>query len=221
MKGLTTLPKYAELATFKEQNLIPEYNGEMLHREVRALAISRLEESARTEADFHNVISWWDTLDSNRERKERAHEIGRSEIPLEWGASEYYLPANASYDMVLQNLLLAGDFIDYIYDQPDNLHELVTTSYISGILKSLKASHKQLMFYLFVHAYSTVQYAALNNQTDRNVRGVRETALKKIRKELTKALEYRKEHDEQSLTPDEKYFLENGVRRKSDMNLKP
>lgn len=59
MKGLTTLPKYAELAAFKEQNLIPEYNDEMLHREARALAISRLEESARTEANFRNVISWW------------------------------------------------------------------------------------------------------------------------------------------------------------------
>ena len=52
------MPKYAELTAFKEQNLIPEYNGEMLHREARALAISRFEESARTEADFRNVISW-------------------------------------------------------------------------------------------------------------------------------------------------------------------
>lgn len=166
MKGLTTLPKYAELTAFKEQNLIPEYNGEMLHREARALAISRFEESARTEADFRNVISWWDKLDSNRERKERAHEIGRSEIPLEWGASEYYLPANASYDMVHLNLLLSGNFMDYIYDQPDYLHELVTPSDISGILKSLKFSHKQLVFYMFVHAYSTLQYAALSNQTE-------------------------------------------------------
>lgn len=49
--------------------------------------------------------------------------------------------------MVLQNLLLSGDFIDYIYDQPDNLHELVTTSDISGILKALKAAHKQLIRY--------------------------------------------------------------------------
>lgn len=77
-----------------------------------------------------------------------------------------YLPANASYDMVLLKLLLAGDFIDYIFDQPDNLHELVTAADISGILKSLKGSHKRLMFYLFVHAYSTVQYASLNKQTD-------------------------------------------------------
>ena len=100
------MPKYEELKAFRKQNLIPEYNDSssektMLHREARALAISRLEESARTEEEFANVISWWDKLDDNRERRERYHEIGRSEVPLEWHASDYILPGNANYDMVL------------------------------------------------------------------------------------------------------------------------
>ena len=61
------MPKYEELKAFRKQNLIPEYNDSssektMLHREARALAISRLEESARTEEEFANVISWWDNL---------------------------------------------------------------------------------------------------------------------------------------------------------------
>ena len=99
------MPKYEELKAFRKQNLIPEYNDSssektMLHREARALAISRLEESARTEEEFANVISWWDKLDDNRERRERYHEIGRSEVPLEWHASDYILPGNANYDMV-------------------------------------------------------------------------------------------------------------------------
>ena len=72
------MPKYAEFQTFREQNFITEADGDMLHREARALAIRRIEESARTEADFQNVLYWWDKLDANRERKERDHEIGRS-----------------------------------------------------------------------------------------------------------------------------------------------
>ena len=53
------MPKYEELKAFRKQNLIPEYNDSssektMLHREARALAISRLEESARTEEEFAN-----------------------------------------------------------------------------------------------------------------------------------------------------------------------
>ena len=58
------MPKYAELPAFREQNFITEADGDMLHREARALAIRRIEESARTEADFENVLHWWDKLDA-------------------------------------------------------------------------------------------------------------------------------------------------------------
>lgn len=68
------MPKYAEFQTFREQNLITEADGDMLHREARALALRRIEESARTEEDFREVIKWWDKLDANRERRERDHE---------------------------------------------------------------------------------------------------------------------------------------------------
>ena len=143
------MPKYEELKAFRKQNLIPEYNDSssektMLHREARALAISRLEESARTEEEFANVISWWDKLDDNRERRERYHEIGRSEVPLEWHASDYILPGNANYDMVLWQQILAGDFIDYIFDEPDYIHELVRSQDLCLILKNMKEHQKQL-----------------------------------------------------------------------------
>ena len=72
------MPKYTELPTFREQSFITEADGDMLHREARALAIRRIEESARTVEDFENVLYWWDKLDENRERRERDHEIGRS-----------------------------------------------------------------------------------------------------------------------------------------------
>ena len=72
------MPKYAELPAFREQNYITEADGDMLRREARALALRRIEESARTEDDFQKVIEWWDKLDENRERRERDHEIGRS-----------------------------------------------------------------------------------------------------------------------------------------------
>lgn len=167
------MPKYEELKAFRKQNLIPEYNDSssektMLHREARALAISRLEESARTEEEFANVISWWDKLDDNRERRERYHEIGRSEVPLEWHASDYILPGNANYDMVLWQQILAGDFIDYIFDEPDYIHELVRSQDLCLILKNMKEHQKQLLYYVVVRSYSTLQYAELNGKTDRN-----------------------------------------------------
>ena len=207
------MPKYAEIPAFREQNFITEADGDMLHREARALAIQRIEESARTEADFENVLYWWDKLDANRERKERDHEIGRSTVPLEWGADEWYLSTRPSYDMILRRLMLAGDFLDFIFDSPETLHELVTDIDLSEILQELKPHLKNMLYYLFLRDYSTAEYAESIGQTDRNIRGIRETALKKIRKLYGGILTYRKENS-LPITIDEKYFLENGVRKK-------
>ena len=208
------MPKYAELPAFREQNFITEADGDMLHREARALAIRRIEESARTEDDFQKVIEWWDKLDANRERKERDHEIGRSTVPLEWGADELYFSDRLSYDMVLRKLILAGDFLDIIFDHPETVHELVTDVDLSKILKELKPHLKNMLYYLFLRDYSTTAYAESIGQSDRNIRGIRETALKKIRKLYGVILTYRKENS-LPMTLDEKYFLDNGVRKKT------
>ena len=209
------MPKYAELPAFREQNYITEADGDMLHREARTIALRRIEESARTEDDFQKVIEWWDKLDENRERRERDHEIGRSTVPLEWGADKLYLYDRLSYDMVLRRLLLAGDFIDLIFDHPETIHELVTDMDLSEILKELKPHLKNMLYYLFLRDDSATEYAESIGQTDRNIRGIRETALKKIRKLYGAVLAYRKENS-LPLTLDEKHFLENGVRKKKE-----
>ena len=46
-----------------------------LKRDMEWEALTRLEEAARTEADFREVVKTWDRLDANRERRERYHEI--------------------------------------------------------------------------------------------------------------------------------------------------
>lgn len=213
------MPKYAELPAFREQNFITEADGDILHRKARALAIRRIEESARTESDFENVLYWWDKLDENRERRERDHEIGRSTVPLEWGADELYLSDRnfsslPSYDMILRRLMLAGDFLDFIFDSPETIHELVTDIDLSEILKELKPHLKKMLYYLFLRDYSTAEYAESIGQSDRNIRGIRETALKKIRKLYGDILTYRKENS-LPMTLDEKYFLADGVRKKT------
>ena len=52
---------------------------EQLVREAKREALARMEEAARTEEDFKAVVAQWDKLDENRERKERYHEMGRTE----------------------------------------------------------------------------------------------------------------------------------------------
>lgn len=117
--------------------------------------------------------------------------------------------------MVLRRLLLAGDFLDFIFDSPETIHELVTDADLSEILKELKPHLKNMLYYLFLRDDSATEYAESIGQTDRNIRGIRETALKKIRKLYGAVLAYRKENS-LPLTLDEKHFLENGVRKKKE-----
>ena len=62
------MPKYTELPTFREQSFITEADGDMLHREARALAIRRIEESARTLKTYcTGGINWTKTGNGEKE----------------------------------------------------------------------------------------------------------------------------------------------------------
>ena len=161
-----------------------------LKRELRAEALARLEDAARTQRDFENVIAWWDKLDANRERRERYHELSRSgdDVPLDYGASANELFFPDTLNDVLEKQIRKGDFIDAIFYCPYDIHELVTEEYLSEILLELKEDHKELLFLWAVRLFSSTRIAAIRQQSDRNIRKIRNTMMKKIRKELLSAL---------------------------------
>ena len=64
----------------------PQSAKKRLKREIRAEAVRRLEEAARTEKDFRAVVEEWNKLDRNRKRRERDHENLRGDVPLEYQA---------------------------------------------------------------------------------------------------------------------------------------
>ena len=184
-----------------------------LKRELRAEALARLEDAARTQRDFENVIAWWDKLVANRERRERYHELYRSgdDVPLDYGASEDALCFPDTLNDVLTRQERKGDFIDTIFYCPYDIHELVTDADMSVILRELNEDHKFLLFLSALRQYSSTKIAVIRGQSDRNIRKVRNTMLKKIRKKLLAALT-EKVQAQQPLTLLEKEFLkENGV----------
>lgn len=185
----------------------------LLKRELRAQALKRLEDSARTLKDYENLVAWYDRLDANRQRRERYHELFRSgdDVPLDYGASEDVLCFPDTLNDVLTRQERKGDFIDTIFYCPYNIHELVTDADMSVILRELNEDHKLLLFLTALRQYSSVKIAAIRGQSDRNIRKVRNTMLKKIRKKLLAALT-EKVQAQQPLTLLEKEFLkENGV----------
>ena len=185
----------------------------LLKREIRAQALKRLEDSARTLKDYENLVAWYDQLDANRQRRERYHELFRSgdDVPLDYGASEDALCFPDTLNDVLKRQERKGDFIDSIFYCPYDIHELVTDADMSKILRELNEDHKFLLFLSALRQYSSTKIAAIRGQSDRNIRKVRNTMLKKIRKKLLAALK-EKVQAQQPLTLFEKEFLkENGV----------
>jgi hypothetical protein len=59
-----------------------------LKRQARADYLRRLENSARTVADYHEVVDMYDKLDANRERRERYHEIRQSDYAVQYTGSK-------------------------------------------------------------------------------------------------------------------------------------
>lgn len=183
---------------------------EQLKRDIKAAALERLEEAAESVDDFKNVISQWNRLDENRERKERYREISRNntDFPLEYGEVSWGTVFPKNLNTAIQKQIRNGDFIDAIYDSPNEIQELVTDEYLYQILKDLKPEHKELLYLAAVKGLSNSEIAKLQGKTDRAVRYMKDTVFRKMRKKVYEYLtsEKGKNHD---MTLAEKKFVEN------------
>lgn len=174
-----------------------------LKREIRAEALRRLEDAARTEADFQAVIHQWDQLDRNRERRERDHENLRGDVPL-----EYRMIPNPSIAPIWMNnpayrQLCSGNYLDILFDCPHELHNLAGNTFISELLRDLNEDQQEILYFLFVRLYSTTRLAEMRHQTDRNIRKQRKSICAKLQKQMYDHLV-----GSQCLTNRERTFLE-------------
>ena len=187
-----------ELHPIKDDDIQPEDehpNKTMLKRELRAIALKRLEDGARTVSDFEEVIKEWDHLDSNRERKERYHEIGRENLDSKKDVAPLAIVIPAPINHAYWRQLMKGDFIDIISNCPYEMYNSLSDEDYSKIIYDLKDDHKELIYFLYLRDFTTNQLAALRNQSDRNIRGVRSTILGQIGKKVLMILVDRQEED--------------------------
>ena len=176
-----------ELHPIKDDDIQPKDehpNKTMLKRELRAIALKRLEDGARTVSDFEEVIKEVDHLDSNRERKERYHEIGRENLDSKKDVAPLAIIIPAPINHAYWRQLMKGDFIDIISNCPYEMHNSLSDEDYSKIIYDLKDDHKELLYFLYLRDFTTNQLAALRNQSDRNIRGVRSTILGQIEKKV-------------------------------------
>lgn len=177
-----------------------------LRQETAEVAVNRTSKAARTEEDFKVVIGEMDRLDKNRRRRERYHEVLRGDVPLEYKTTYDGLIFPLYLSDPKQRLLFRGQFWDILCDCPYEMHGLTGNTFLSKMVKDLKMDHKELLYYLSLHLYSTTRLAKIRGQSDRNIRKVRDTYTRKLQKKLYRHLIQRK-NDGGILTLREKEFL--------------
>ena len=119
-----------------------------LVRDVKRAALARMEDAARTAEDFQAVVEQWNHLDENRERKERYHEAAF----FAWRE------------------VFAGDLLDIIYDNPNEIWQLVEDWDVFIELEALTIRQKEVLFLTAVRLCTPQQIACYKDQTDRAVR---------------------------------------------------
>lgn len=106
----------------------------------------------------------------------------------------------------MERQLQRGYFLDYYYDCPYEMHDLTSKEYLCQIIKGLKEEHKEIFYFLFLRQFSPQYLALMRGQTDRNIRKVRDTVLRKIHKKMNKQLREMQEHG-YTLSERERRFL--------------
>ena len=179
----------------------------LLQRDLRRMALARMEDAARTLEDYQEVVRVWDRLDANRERRERYYTISRGDVPLDYEAAPDGLIFPAPHDSMRLRAILSGELEDVIFDCPFELHELVSDEAISRAISGLKDAHKEILFYSGLHLLSTAAIGRIRGQSDRNIRKVRATMIRKLRSRLFTTLSERSENG-LPLTTTQRKFLE-------------
>jgi len=193
---------------------------ELLVREVKAAALARMEDAARTKDDFKKVITQWNHNDKNRERRERYWEIGRpNEEMLHWDKPkendekgrmkeglEIVIPRPLEHPYWRQ--LIRGDFIDTIYDNALEMWQIIEDWDISNLVKNLTDKQKEVLFLRVVRLCTAAQIACCHDKTDRAVRKLLAAALDSIRDKLAPLIREQIEAEYQQMTLAKREFLD-------------
>ena len=194
-----------ELETEEEEASLT--SEKRLKREIRAEAVRRLAEAARTEADFSVVIKEWDKLDQNRERGERIYEHLRGDLPLDYQAvSEPKLIPRWMNDTAYRQMM-AGNFLDILFNCPYQMHQLTADPFISRMIEELSEDHKEVLYFLSLRLWSATQLALAREQSDRNIRKLRKTIHRNLQRQMFDYLHSKRERG-RSLTLRERQFIE-------------
>jgi len=152
----------------------------MLRRE----ALTIIEDAARTQKDFEDVLIIWGKLEQNEAERIADHESGRPEELLDWKVADQGVYIPQPIDRIYFKQEIKGNFLDTIYDCPHELHEMTACKPASGLVEALSELHKELLYYRVIRRWSIQQIAIIRDKTDRNILKMYTKVMDTIRYEL-------------------------------------
>ena len=176
-------------------------------RDVKKAALARMEDAARTENDFKEVIKQWDHLDRNRERREREHEVKRNHETIRTGYSDGII-FPVPFCHLAWREAMKGDFIEVIYDNAEEMWQLVEDWDVSIELENLTDKQEEVIFLSAVRLCTPQQIACYKDQTDRAVRKLLAAVLNRMRDYLATVIRWQIQTGQPGVTYAKRQFLE-------------
>ena len=180
-----------------------------LVRDMKAEALIRMESAARSEREFRAIQEVWDDRDESRERWERLHEVLQGDAPPETVADyENAVVVPLWFNDPTFRQLQRGNVLDYLFDCPYEMHNLTGKAYLRKIIEETKEEHREILFFLYLRLLSPQRVAAIRGQSDRNIRKVRDVAIRKLRKKVYRTLKEQEKRGRTCFTRQEREFMD-------------
>jgi len=204
----------------KSAQTIRDENKKALLRESRREAVTILEDAARTSEEFEKVTIIWDTLEVIEEWRVEKWEIRNTDDLVNYPISPIstIIPPPLKHNWWKQ--LLAGKFLDLIYDCPHEIHELTSSRSVYRLTEDLDEKQKEILYYLAIRLWTPQMLAVMREQTDRNIRKVYNKMIEGIQQKLFEWL-YPRYVEYLSLTTSQVAFIERYIKQTGAGKIRP
>ena len=163
----------------------------VLVRETKRLALIRMEEAARTKADFRKVKQKWDTLEASAERRQRRYGFYTNEEVMDWLLAGYNNP----------------DYLEMIFNNHDEFPVLIEDIDIFKLVRALREKPKDLLYWSAIRLHTFQQIANFEGKTDRAIRKMNTKMMSELRSDLVEKLIIRIGKNRE-ITNSQRLFLE-------------
>jgi len=180
-----------------------------LKRDLRHEALRRLEESARYPWEYKKVTDTWNLLDANRQRLERAYELLRGNIPVDYDTDPTAATVFPRHlNDPIRRQVQRGQFEDALADCVHTMQDFTTKEYARGAVMKLIRNHRESLYLLYIKQIPAKELAALRGSSFQAVYRTKDTMLFRLREAAYDALSAMQAQGAH-LTKEERRFLEN------------